>query len=254
MSKLADIGKNAIEDGAEDFISAYIYRRSQKLVTHFTKDFESGSEFDDAIQSTISTLIQGGAVYLYTGLTNLILVRGAKITMAFWTYIVAGAMKKKILDKLKASKLKGNKAIKALSLITGADRTSDRIAVTQLIQSNIDSYDKHKFHIQNTYSKNESKIDNFSNSMTNLKNTADNSILIRFNQKTSMGSWENTALDKRLYEKAIGVKLSDTGALSWSVMYLKLNKFTEFYKTLDGDVTNLSTSLQMNLSRSGLVR
>ena len=35
MSKLADIGKNAVEDGVEDFVSAFLFRRMEKLTKPF---------------------------------------------------------------------------------------------------------------------------------------------------------------------------------------------------------------------------
>ena len=33
--KLADIGKNAVEDGVEDFVSSLLYRRMRKLTEPF---------------------------------------------------------------------------------------------------------------------------------------------------------------------------------------------------------------------------
>ena len=56
MADIKDIGKNALEDGVEDFTQSFIYRRMQKLTKPFLKDFETGSEFDDAMQSFINTL------------------------------------------------------------------------------------------------------------------------------------------------------------------------------------------------------
>lgn len=253
MSKIADISKNAIEDGAEEFISAYVYRRSEKLAQHFTKDFDSGSEFDDAAETAVRTLIQGGATYIYTGLMNIILDRGLKISGALWSYIVAGAMKKRILEKIKQSKLKGNKAVKALTMVLGSDRTSERIQVAQLIQSNVDSIDSHRFNLQKTHVKTHSNLDNFAGSMTNLRNSAENSILVRFNQKTATGTWENNSVDKKLYEKATGIKIGEAGDGNWSNLYLKLNKYTDYYKSLDGEITNLATVLQKMLIRSGAV-
>jgi hypothetical protein len=253
-SKLTDIGKSAVEDGVEDFISSFLFRRMQALTKPFLKDFEGDSEFDNAMQSFIQTLSMGLTLYAYTMIMNFFFERGVKITVSLWTYIVAGAMKKKLLDKLKASKLKGNKALKVLTLIAGTDRTSDRIAVAGLIQNNVNSFDKHKMHYQNQHQKIEDKMDTFAISSTNLKNSNEKSFLTRFTHKTLTGTWANTTIDKRIYEKATGIKLADSGEGSWSNLHIELNKYNEFAKTVDGEVTNLSTALKMVLSKSGMVR
>lgn len=254
MSKLVDIGKNAIEDGAEDFISSFLFRRMQELTKPFLKDFEGDSEFNQAMQSFIMTLSMGLQMYAYTMIMNFFFERGIKITASIWTYIVAGAMKKRILDKLQKSKFKGKKLLRTVSMVLGADRTSDRIAVAGLIQNNVNSFDKHKFHFQNQHQKNEDRMDRMSNSATNLKNSSEQSFLTRFTHKTLTGTWKNTTTDKRLYEKATGNKLSEIGEGSWSNLYSELNKYNEFAITVDGEVMNLATALKMILSKSGIVR
>ena len=93
-----------------------------------------------------------------------------------------------------------------------------------------------------------------SGSVSNLKNANENTILTRFTQKSLTGTWENNTIDKKLYEKATGAKLSETGAGSWSSLYVQLNKYNEFAKTVEGEVMNLATALQMVLARSGLTR
>lgn len=253
-SKLVDIGKNAVEDGVEDFISSFLFRRMQLLTKPFLKDFEGDSEFDQAMQSFIMTLSIGLQMYAYSLIMNFFFERGIKLTASMWTYIVAGAMKKRILDKLEKSKFKGKKLLRTVSMVLGADRTSDRIAVAGLIQNNVNSFDNHKFHFQNQHQKNEERMDRMSVSASSLKNANENSFLTRFTHKTLTGTWKNTNTDKRLYEKATGVKLSEVGEGSWSNLYSELNKYNEFSVTVDGEVMNLATALKMVLSKSGIVR
>jgi hypothetical protein len=253
-TKLVDIGKNAVEDGVEDFISSFLFRRMQALTKPFLKDFEGDSEFDNAMQGFIQTLSMGLTLYAYTMIMNFFFERGIKITASLWTYIVAGTMKRKLIEKLKASKFKGNKAVKALTLIAGTDRTSDRIAVAGLIQNNVNSFDNHKMHFQNQHQAHENRLDKMSMSASNLKNSTEQSFLTRFTHKTITGTWANTTTDKRLYEKATGIKISESGSSSWSNLCVELNKYNEFSKTVDGEVMNLATLLQMVLARSGLTR
>lgn len=253
-SKLSDIGKGAVEDGVEDFISSFLFRRMRKLTEPFLKDFDSDSEFDNAMQSFIQTLSMGLTLYAYTFIMNFFFERGVKIATVLWTYVVAGAMKKRVLEKLKASKFKGNKALKALTLVAGTDRTSDRVAVAGLIQNNVNSFDNHKMHFQNQHQNHENRLDKMGLSATTLKNANENSFLTRFTHKTMTGSWKNTLADKKIYEKATGIKLSESGDGSWTNLHAELNKFNDFAKTEAGEVTNLATALKMVLSKSGFVK
>ncbi|MFY9090288.1 hypothetical protein [Arcobacter aquimarinus] len=252
--KIKDVTKNAVEDGVEDFVNAFLFRRMQLLTKPFLKDFEGDSEFNEAMTSFINTLSMGLTLYAYTKIMDFFFQRGIKIAGSLWTYIVAGAMKKKALEKLKNSNFKGKKLLRTVSMVLGSDRTAERIEVAKMIQSNVNSFDSHKFHYQNQQTKLDEKLDNFSFSGTNLKNTAENSYITRFTHKTLTGTWENNNIDKKLYERATGHKLSETGSGSWSNLHIKLNKYNEFSKTVEGEVTNLATSMQMALSRTGLIR
>lgn len=251
---LTDIGKNAVEDGVEDFVSSFLYRRMQLLTKPFLKDFEGDSEFDEAMQSFIQTLSMGITIYAHTKIMNFFFERGVKIGVALWTYIVAGTFKKKLLQKLKNSNFKGKKLLRTASTILGADKTSERIQVAQIMRQNVDSFDSHKFHFQNQHLVMESKMDKMASTSATLRNSTEKSILTRFTHKTFTGTWKNTSVDKKLYEKATGVKLAESGDGSWTSLFDKLNKYTEFAKTTDDEIVNLSTSLQMVLSKSGLVR
>ena len=251
-TKLADIGKNAVEDGVEDFVSAVLFRRMRKLTEPFLKDFQGDSEFDEAMQSFINTLSMGLTLYAYTKIMNFFFERGSKIAIALWVYIVAGTFKKRIVQKLKNKNFKGKKLLRTVSMILGADRTAERIEVAKMIQNNVNSFDQHKFHYQNQQMSLDNKIDNFTISASSLKNTTENGYLTRFTNKMMTGTWENTTLDKRLYERATGITLAETGAGAWSNLYIKLNKFNEFAKTVDGEITNTATSLQKVLNRNGL--
>lgn len=253
-SNLKDIGANAIEDGVDDFVSSFLFRRMQNLTKPFLKDFESDSEFDGAMQSFIQTLSMGLTLYAYTKIMSFFFERGAKIAGTLWAYIVAGRLKQALANKLKNSSFKGNKAFKVLGLVAGTDRTAERIEVAKLVKDNVNSFDSHKQHFQNQFQGLDSKFDNFSISATGLKGSTDRSQINRFTHKTLTGTWKPTNADKKLYEVATGVKLSETGDGSWSKVYEQINKYNDFSKTVDGEITNLATTLIMALSKQGLVR
>ncbi len=254
VTKIADIGKNAVEDGVEDFISAFLFRKMKSLTEPFKKDFNSDSDFDNAMNSFIDTLAMGLQMYAYSKIMNFFFERSAKIGVALWVYISAGTFKKALLNKLKNSNFKGKKLLRTVSTVLGADKTSERIQVAQIMRDNVNSFDAHKFHYQNQHQKGEDRLYKMSGSATNLKNANENSILTRFTQKSLTGTWANTNQDKKLYEKATGITVVESGSGAWSSLYEQLNKYNEFAKTVDGEITNLATALQMVLSKSGLVR
>ena len=253
MADIKDIGKNALEDGVEDFTQSFIYRRMQKLTKPFLKDFETGSEFDDAMQSFINTLSMGLALYAYTKVMHFFFQRGAKVFGALWTYIIAGAMKKKLVQKLKNSNFKGKKAFKTVGLMMGSDRTSDRIEIAKIAQDNVKSFDQHKMHYENQSQNASNNLDNFAQTGSFMKNGVDNSSFNMYTHKTFTGTWQNTNQDKKLFTKVTGKTLTELGLGSWSKIYLQLNKYTEFAKTVDNEVTNLATLYTKLLSRSGAI-
>lgn len=251
---IKDIGANAVEDGVEDYFQSYIYRRMQKLTKPFLKDYESDSEFDEAMQSFINTLSFGLALYALTTITTFFFTRGAKLFALMWGYIVAGALKNKVLNKLKNSpKLRGKKMFKKLNMIMGGDRTSDRIEIAKMGQENVKSYDNHKFHYQNQHQGITNSLDNFSSPMTKMKSTFDMKSVELLTHLTLTGKWTSSIEHKKIYEKAMGKKLSQTGQGSWGSLYQELNKFNQFNKTVDGEITNLTTVLTKILSRGGMV-
>ena len=48
--------------------------------------------------------------------------------------------------------------------------------------------------------------------------------------------------------------VSSSGQGSWSKLHVELNKFTQFHKTTDDEVTNLATALNKILAMNGAVQ
>lgn len=246
-----NVALSAFENGVEDGVQSFVYGRIKKITDPFLKKFEGDSEYDQAMQSFIQTLSMGMALYAYTKITKFFFERSIKIGTLLWSYIVAGKVKKRISDKLKASKFKGYKAVKTLSLMLDSDRTSDRIQIAKLIQTNVNQYDSHKFHFQNQYQAKETQIDNTMLPLSNFKQSYDQKSFNKFQDLTRRAAWKNTAEHKNIYELATGFKLSQTGEASWSKLYQELNKYTEFFITSEKDIINLQTAVMKLVSVKG---
>jgi hypothetical protein len=247
---VGNIVSNSIEDSSQDFLQSYVNNRVQSLTKPLLDKYNSGSPFDDAMQTLISGLVMGGTMLFYQK-ASYIIERSLSLVGISWLYITSGGLKKKLADKLKASKFKGNKAFKVLGLVSGTDRTAERIEVVKLANQNISSFDAYKFHNENLHQRASHNLDNFSQSAVNIKANDMTSSLALFNQKTRMGKWELTNVDKKLYIKVTGATLAEQGETSWSNMYKELNKFTDFYMNVDKEVVNLTQAIGKITARAG---
>lgn len=245
-TNLKNVAYSAVENGVEDGVQSFVYKRMNQLSRPFLDNYKGDSEFDEAMQSFIQTLSMGMALYAYTKITSFFFERSIKIGTVLWSYIVAGKMKKALFKKLKNSKFKGAKGVKALTLMMDTDRTSERIEISKIIQNNVKSYDSHKFHFQNQHDKKERQVDSMMNPLSTFSQTYDQKAFNKFQDLTKRGAWKNTPEHKKIYEKATGFTLAQTGEGSWTKLHAELNKYTEFSRTVENEIVNTQKAI-MNL-------
>ena len=96
---------------------------------------------------------------------------------------------------------------------------------------------------------------NFEKTANRIKKIREKYALDSTDKGRNMLSIDNTVKLKelKLFEKVTGQKIVSSGAGSWASFYLELNKYTEFAKTVDGEILNLTGALNKAMSRSGLV-
>ncbi len=254
MTKIKDVVGNSIEDSVEDFLQSFVFKEineiSKPYKDKYNKDDSYTGEF---VTNFLNVLTMGFSLYVFNKLQSIFFTRLPKIFGFIWSYIIAGKMKKNLYNRLKNSKIKGNKAFKIISLISGTDRTAERIEISKIIQDNVKQYDVHKMHLENQYFKTQKHIDDVSLKSVGLKESLDKNSMNLLLHKTRTGTWKNTKQDKKLYEKATGMKISESGNMSWSNMYQELNNYTDFAKTVDDKIVNLATALNKILARTGAV-
>lgn len=248
---VGQIGANAVEDGVEDYFSSYMFNRMKMITDPLKKKFDSGSEFDEAMNSFINTLSMGLAIYSLTKVMEFMFERSGKVLSAMFTYIVLGKVRKAIANKIKTEKFKGKAGYKYVAAILGTDRTGERIEMMKIAQSNIDSFDKHKFHYENQNMSLKKQMDSFSSGIGGYKGSNDLKTVTLFTDYTFRGAWKNTLEHKRIYEKATGHKLLKTGSVKWSKLYLELNKHTSFAKTANGEINNIADSINKLVAAKG---
>lgn len=255
-TKIKHVVGSSVENGVEDFFSAFIFNRMREITKPFLSSYESESEFDEAMQSFINTLAMGMAIYALNKIMTFFFERGAKMLGSMYTYIIAGKLKKAVVNKIKNSSKnsRGGRLLRKVGFLMGADRTSERIEMMKIAQSNVDSFDQHKFHYENQHMQTKSNLDMFGGSIAGLKGAKDNKSVTLFTDLTFRGAWKNSSEHKKIYENATGSKLSATGQGSWNNLHTELNKFTNFHKTANDEVTNLATSLNKIMAMNGAIQ
>lgn len=244
------IAQSALEDGVEDYISTVFYKQVKDITEPLKKNFNNDTAFDEAMQSFIQTLAVGLQMYAMNKVMTFFFDRGASYLASMYSFIIAGKLKKALRNKLKNSRFKGLKAFKTLGKVVDLDKTSERIEIMKIVQSNVDSYDKHKFHHENMNNNIQSRLDNITNSVSNYKGSKDVKTMNLFNDLTSRGAWENTRFHKDIYEKSTGYNLKERG-LVWSNVYEELNKYTQYHRTVENKVENLSDSINRLVMAKG---
>jgi hypothetical protein len=260
MTNLSNVLSNAVEDGGEDFLNEIIYGRMRELTKPLLEKFKPKGEEDfveeaylEAMNSFINTLAMGMAMYSLTKIMGFFFERGSKMFTALWIFIVAGTLKNKAFVKLRKSGDKGKKLFKKIDSMLGGDKTLERIEIGKMAQRQVDSYDKHNFHYQNQHQKIKGSIDNLATPATNIKANTTNANLALFTDLTFRGKWQGTNEHKRIYEKATGYKVAETGQGAWSSLHQELNNYTEFHKTANNEVINLATILTKSLAVKGAI-
>jgi hypothetical protein len=248
--QMKDIGFNALEDSTEDAFSMLLNEKIRHFAKPFIDKYQGDTITDEFMRNFINTFIMGCIIYGMTKF-NIIFERIAKVVFAQYTYIIFGNIKGKILERLKNSNLKGKRGFKILESVLGADKTQDRIGMMSLVNDNINAYDKNKLHYENQYALNNSNVDSFTAQMASHKAISESKAVTLFTDLSFRGAWQNTAEHKRIYEKATGVKVVQTGQGSWSTLYAKLNEFTQFHKTIDGLIVSQATLMAKNLNANG---
>lgn len=250
MPSIGSITGNAIEDGVEDFVSTLIFQRMREISEPLKKQYENDSPFDEAMQSFIQTMSMGLTMYGIQKVMSFFFERGVKYLSTMYAFIVGAKLKKIARDKLKNSGFRGKKAFQMLGRVLDLDRTPERIEMVKIAQSNIDSYDRYKMHYENQSNSMQARLDTFSQSVSGVKAGNDLKTMTLFNDLTARGAWSGSSEHKRIYENATGKKLTELG-VSWASLYPSLNKYTQFHKTANNEILNLTSAINKLVATKG---
>lgn len=248
MSKVSQIASMTNEDFIDEVVSGYTYLYAKETfepLLNAIGENEEDSVVKEALTSAVSTLqfaVMNTVILTVTefAFTRLAVAGGLTITFLKSTYI-AQKVKNIVSGALGAIPFVGRGAgevVKATSSFLSADRQ----LIAQMANStsnNMASIVAKERHTQATIrGYQHSHVNDMSSKAISLKKNSDNKYVVAFQHKTMTGTWLNTAEDKRIYEKATNTQVQSSGTATWSVLYEKLNKYSSFAQTANGEILN----------------
>lgn len=259
--KVSQIASNTGEDFIDEAVSGYTYLYTKQAFEPLLNKIADGDEnsvMREALEGSIMTLqfgIMNAVIMTVTEYAFAKLATTAALTIAFLkgTYI-AQKVKNIVGGLLGAIPFVGRglgEAVKA----TGGFLSADRQIIAQMGNSTsnnmttlVSQERQNQIMIRQAQ---HNYADHVTSSAIKLKSNGDNKYLEIFRHKTMTGTWMNTTEDKRIYEKATNTKVAQSGTATWSVLSDKLNKFSSFATTAQGEImNNVKTSLKL-LEKAG---
>lgn len=263
-SPYGNIASSTGEDFVDELASNIVYNETNKIMKQVNEklDLDPDSYVDEALSGALMTLQYGlmnatimvvteyaiaKAGILFTGL--IAFIKGRNV------FKVLGTKSSKLLGKIGGSR--GRMAGKALgrftSLIMGTQE--ETLAVAKMANDSgnniVSAIGRER---QNQILMHNQKVQRVDNAKSNLYKTRGNSREQKMNlyyDKFKRGNWKKTVKDKELYQNCTGQDFSKS-SLSWTVDFVaKLNSYTEFVKTAEGEiVSNAKATLQL-INQSG---
>ncbi|RXJ82647.1 hypothetical protein [Arcobacter sp. F2176] len=247
-SKVSQIAGSTSEDFIDEAVSGYTYWYTKQAFEPLLNKISGGKEdsiLREALEGAINTLqfgIMNAVMITVTEYAFSKLALTATATIAFLkaTYIAQKA-RKLITGALGAVPFVG-KGLGNVVSATGSFLSSDRQQIATMANNTsnnlttvVSQERQNQIMIRGYQHK---SADNNTSNAIRLKQNGDNKYITIFTHKTMTGTWLNTTEDKRIYEKATNTTVKSSGTATWSVLYSKLNQFSEFAKTAEGVIMN----------------
>jgi hypothetical protein len=252
MQSITNVFSNSLEDTTDDFISTYLFSEMRELTKPLINNGGDLTIVDEAKNNFITSISMGLTLWAYVNIMNYI-TKLATRSALMWGYIVTGKLKQKIAT-LKTKNLKGKKALSMLGAVIGTDKTLERIEVMKLANNNINQVDKE---IQNHKTNKlmiEQKFSTLGASASSIKGVSTQENFNLYLHKTKTSSWKNTAIDKKLFEKVTGEKISTSSTTGWNDLVSELNNYTEFAKDSENKIFNLTEAILKIVNRSNIAK
>ncbi len=256
LTNLQYVPQNASEDFLDELSTCIVYKYANETLKPIEQELADGDKCHyEALSSALSTFKFGVMNAVIMMITEYTLKKMGAGAVILWSYLKGGRVLSKaknfVLSKLN-QKSKGGAVGRMLNNITSiANGTQqERLALAQMANDNLNNLMTNVHQEKQTQTQYEGiKRDSF-HSLLDLGakkgrvSYQSNNQAFMFKMQT--GTWINTSDDKKLFEKATGVKVQSTGQSSWSNLVSTLNKYAPVAKDINDNLVNLA-QVQSNL-------
>lgn len=256
MQSITNVFSNSFEDTIDDFVSTFLFSEMRTYSKPYLNNDGDLTLIDEAKNNFITQLTFGLTLWAYMHIMKYIekiIVR----TGLIWSYIVAGKVQKKVVDRLnnlKNKNIKGKRAIRFLGAIVGSDKTLERIEVAKIANQNINQIDRQMQNDKINKLAIEQKMATLGATSSQIKGVSSQENFNLYLHKTKTSTWNNTAQDKKLFEKVTGEKITTSSKLQWSALYEQLNNYSEFAKDSEDKIFNLTEAILKIVNRTNLAK
>ncbi|MDY0327556.1 MAG: hypothetical protein RBR07_04830 [Arcobacteraceae bacterium] len=263
-TNLKYVPQNATEDFLDEISTCVVYKYANETLKPIEQQLQDDDKCHyEALSSALSTFKFGVMNAVIMMITEYTLKKMGVGAVMIWSYLKGGRALSKAKDFVTSKlshKSKGRAVGRMLNNVTSiANGTQEeRIALAKMANDNLNNLMTNVHQEKQTQTSYEGiKRDSF-HSLLDLGTKKGREGFQKNNQaflfKMQTGTWITTSDDKKLFEKATGVKVQETGQSSWSNLVQTLNKYAPVAKDYNDNLvnlaqTNLNLLTTMNLQR-----
>lgn len=255
-TNLKYVPQNTTEDFLDELSTCVVYKYANETLKPIEQQLQDDDKCHyEALSSALSTFKFGVMNAVIMMITEYTLKKMGVGAVMIWSYLKGGRVLSKAKDFVTAKlsrKSKGRAVGRMLNNVTSiANGTQEeRIALAKMANDNLNNLMSNVHQEKQTQTMYEGvKRDSF-HSLLDLGSKKGRTAYQTSNQafmfKMQTGTWINTTDDKKLFEKATGVKVQETGQSSWSNLVQTLNKYAPVAKDINDNLVNLA-QVQSNI-------
>ncbi|RXJ98369.1 hypothetical protein CRU98_10040 [Arcobacter sp. CECT 8986] len=262
--KASQIGESAIDDFVDELTTGITYKYANEYFKPLEDKIDSDSIMGEALESALNTLKFMTMNAVIITVTEYAMARIIATSGTIFAYIKGTSIASRTRNKLQGAltrfgKLGGaiGKLVKgALGVVIGTQE--ERLVMAQMANSNVNNISsiiaqerQNQIHMRN------GKINHFNSVLSSSqqqKRTTSEDKNALFLHKMKTGTWKKTKQDKDLYKRVTGYNFS-SGNDVWSKNFIdKLNGFSEYAVSAEGEIINLSQTHLDYITSTGFTK
>jgi len=264
-----DIAENSVEDFIDDGITTLVYSMANCYFNDEKK--QTNNQCEDIVDKAFNEALEGAGNTLKFTIMSAVIYRVSTYGMAkivagsafIYSYIKAGriinTIKRKVDSSLQGVPFVGKflGSVITASTAIAVGNQNERLAMADMANNNINNVTQLVGQERQTASMQVSAQKRQVMQTLGLNHDAkglnDAKKIEAYNYKMKTGTWNTTTQDKKLFLSVIPKEYITDGFSYNSSFVKKLNQFTEYAKTTEDNIVNLTQVLAKTLATKGAI-